>query len=195
MSELPTSAAHSTIESSVQAVPFGDWWHELGSVALLGTARRPVPALPAIGSVSIALDPGARSEEALLASAALGAAALRAGRRPERLTPKAPAVADARPAAGRLAVQLLELVLTHPPAGAQQRDTLLLHWLRTAAAAGRRVPHSLLPTVLDLATASRQLRGPAAAVLDHRGEWLAAQRPDWAWVPDALSGAFALRCR
>ena len=191
MSELPASAAHSTIESSVQAAPFGDWWHELGSVALLGTARRPVPTLPAFGSVSVALDPGARSEEALLASAALGATALRAGRRPERLTPKAPAEGDERPLAGRLAVQLLELVLTHPPAGAQQRDTLLLHWLRTAAAAGRRVPHSLLPTVLDLATASRQFRGPAAAVLDHRGEWLAAQRPDWSWVPDALSGAVA----
>ena len=28
-------------------------------------------------------------------------------------------------------------------------------------------------------------------MLDHRGEWLAAQRPDWSWVPDALSGAVA----
>ncbi|HEX5970202.1 MAG TPA: hypothetical protein VFY88_17120, partial [Intrasporangium sp.] len=115
---------------------FSDWWHELGSVALLGTARRPVPALPPFGSVPIALDPEARSEEALLTSAALGAAAVRAGRRPERLIPTAPAAAaDERPAAGQLAVQLLELVLTHPPAGAQQRDTLLLHWLRSAAAA------------------------------------------------------------
>jgi hypothetical protein len=172
-------------------VAVNDWWHELGSVALLGTARRTVPALPAFGSVSIALDPGTRSEEALLTSAALGAAALRAGRRPERLTPTLPAAADERPAAGRLAVQLLELVLTHPPAGAQQRDTLVLHWLRTAAAAERRVPHALLPTVLDLATVSRQLRGPTAAVLDRRGEWLAAQRPDWSWVPDAVSGALA----
>ncbi|WP_353508220.1 DUF5691 domain-containing protein [Intrasporangium sp.] len=171
--------------------PFADWWHDLGSVALLGTARRPVPALPPLGLFSVALDPEARSEEALLSSAALGAAALRAGRRPERLTPRAPATADERPAAGRLAVQLLELVLTHPPAGAQQRDGLVLHWLGAAAAAGRRVPHSLLPTVLDLATASRRLRGPAAAVLDRRGEWLAAQRPDWSWVPDALSGAVA----
>jgi hypothetical protein len=67
--------------------PFADWWHDLGSVALLGTARRPVPALPPLGLFSVALDPEARSEEALLSSAALGAAALRAGRRPERLTP------------------------------------------------------------------------------------------------------------
>ena len=172
-------------------LPFSDWWHELGSVALLGTARRQVPALPAFGSVSVALEPGARSEEALLASAALGAAALRAGRRPERLTAGAPAGADERPAAGRLAIQLLELVLTHPPAGAQQRDSLVLHWLLTAAAAGRRVPHSLLPTVLDLATTSRRLRGPTAAVLDRRGAWLAGQRPDWLWVADALSGVVA----
>ncbi|HKX66257.1 MAG TPA: DUF5691 domain-containing protein [Intrasporangium sp.] len=191
MSELPSFAAPSTGESSGQAVRFSDWWHDLGSVALLGTARRPVPALPPFGSGSIALDPEARSEEALLTSAALGAAALRAGRRPERLTAGAPAGADERPAAGQLAIQLLELVVTHPPAGAQQRDGLVLHWLRTAAAAGRRVPHSLLPTVLDLATASRQLRGPTAAVLDRRGAWLAAQRPDWLWVADALAGVVA----
>ncbi|MDV3222053.1 DUF5691 domain-containing protein [Intrasporangium sp.] len=167
------------------------WWHDLGSAALVGTARRPVPPLPVFGATPIALDPDTRAEEALLTSAALGAAALRAGRRAERLTPSPPAPPDAREPAGRLAVQLLELVLTHPPAGVQQRNGLLVHWLRSAAAARRRVPHALLPTVLELATASRELRVPAAAVLDHRGEWLASQRPDWSWVPDALAGATA----
>jgi hypothetical protein len=68
---------------------------------------------------------------------------------------------------------------------------LARHWLRSAAAAGKRLPHALLPTVLDLATASRELRGPTSLVLDGRGEWLASQRPDWSWVPEALAGARA----
>ncbi|GAA6525552.1 DUF5691 domain-containing protein [Intrasporangium sp. DVR] len=170
---------------------FGPWWREIGSVALVGTARRPVPEPPAFGPVSTRLGPDLRSEEALLTSAALGATALRAGRRPEQLTPAPPAPPDDRPAAGRLAIQLLELVLTHPPAGAQQRNSLLKHWLRTAAAAERRVPHSLLPSLLDLATSARELRGPTAGVLDQRGRWLAAQRRDWSWVPEALAGATA----
>jgi hypothetical protein len=93
-----------------------------------------------------------------------------------------------RPAASRLAVQLLELVMTQPPAGAQQRPALLTHWLRACDAGGHRVPHALLPTLLDLATAQRSLRRVAARVVDERGLWLAAQRADWAWVLDAAAG-------
>lgn len=168
-----------------------EWWHEIQSVALVGTARRPVPPPPSIGSVTPAVSPQLRSEEALLTGAALGAAALRAGRRAERHRAAPPAPPDERPAAGPLATQLLELILTQPPAGARHRTDLLQHWLRTADRAGCRLPHALLPTILDLATTTRAMRGPAAAVLDQRGRWLARQRPDWAWVPDALTGVEA----
>ncbi|EWT02006.1 hypothetical protein N865_20640, partial [Intrasporangium oryzae NRRL B-24470] len=85
-------------------------------------------------------------------------------------------------------VQLLELVLTQPPAGARQRDRLLAHWLASAAGAGRRLPHALLPSVLDLATSDRALRAPTVAVLDARGTWLAAQRADWSWVAEVRRG-------
>ncbi|GAA3704122.1 hypothetical protein GCM10022399_20910 [Terrabacter ginsenosidimutans] len=168
------------------------WWRDVGNVALLGTARRPVPPLPDLGPAGV--HPRAvegRREEALLDAAALGGAALRAGRRLEHSEPPNAAPDDHRPAAPRRAVQLLELVMTQPPAGAAQRTGLLLHWLRAADDAGCRVPHALLPTLLGLATGSRELRRPTAAVLDERGRWLARLREEWSWVEDAAAGAEA----
>lgn len=186
-----TRSEHSTggdAAGSAHSTGFGQWWREVGSSALLGTARRPVPPLPAFAGLVVSADPGARSEEALLTAAALGSTAVRAGRRPSRTSLPEAAPDDERPPAGRLASQLLELVITQPPAGAQQRNALLLHWLRTARATDRRVPHALLPAVLELATGSRELRIPTAHVVDRRGAWLAAQRADWAWVADASAG-------
>ena len=82
-------------------------------------------------------------------------------------------------------------MLTQPPAGAQQRLGLLVHWLRAAADAGCRVPPAVLPLLLGMATASRELRRPAAAVLGERGRWLAGLREEWDWVADATAGAEA----
>ncbi|GAA2746919.1 hypothetical protein GCM10009868_34270 [Terrabacter aerolatus] len=168
------------------------WWRDVGNVALVGTARRPVPPLPDLGAAGVrprAVE--ARREEALLDSAALGGAALRAGRRLERSEPPAAAPDDRRPEAPRRAVQLLELVMTQPPAGAAQRGGLLVHWLLAADDAGCRVPHVLLPTLLALATGSRELRRPTAAVLDERGRWLAGLRHEWSWATDAAAGVGA----
>lgn len=168
------------------------WWREVGNAALVGTARRPVPPLPDLGPAGVQPRPeGAPREEALLDAAALGGAALRAGRLLDRAEPPQAAADDRRPAAPRRAVQLLELVLTQPPAGAAQRTGLLVHWLRAADDAGCRVPHALLPTLLELATGNRELRRPAAAVVDERGRWLAGLRPDWSWVAEAAAGAEA----
>lgn len=166
------------------------WWHELGSVALIGTSRRPVPRLPHLGfEVSVRGD--VRPEEALLTAAALGGAALRAGRVPARGPAPAPAPDDARPAAPRRAVQLLELVLTQSPAGPRQRTLLLTHWLATAARAGFRLPHALLPALLEAAGADAELRRATARVIDARGAWLASQREAWTWATqphDAVEG-------
>ncbi|WP_374971392.1 DUF5691 domain-containing protein [Terrabacter sp. BE26] len=168
------------------------WWREVGNAALVGTARRPVPPLPHLGPAQVQARAAATPrEEALLDAAALGAAALRAGRRlPHAEAPDA-APDDRRPVAPRRAVQLLELVLTQPPAGAAQRTGLLAHWLQAADEAGRRVPHALLPTLLELGTGTRELRRPTAAVVDERGRWLAGLRPDWSWVAEAAAGAEA----
>lgn len=168
------------------------WWRDVGNAALLGTARRPAPPLPDLGPAGVHPRPvEARREEALLDAAALGGAAVRAGRRLEHCEPPEGAPEDHRPAAPRRAVQLLELVMTQPPAGAAQRTGLLVHWLRAADDAGCRVPHALLPTLLGLATGSRELRRPAAAVLDERGRWLAGLREEWSWVAEATTGAEA----
>ncbi|GAB2763508.1 DUF5691 domain-containing protein [Terrabacter koreensis] len=168
------------------------WWREVGNAALLGTARRAVPDLPDLGPAGVRPRevPGPR-EEALLEAAALGGAALRAGRRLDHAAPPAAAPDETRPVAPRRAVQLLELVLTQPPAGAAQRVGLLVHWLRAADDAGCRVPPVVLPLLLGMATASRELRRPAAAVLGERGRWLAALREEWGWVAEATAGAEA----
>lgn len=165
-----------------QPTSFATWWRELGTAALLGTARRPVAPLPDLGVPWLAVPSGLKPEEALLTSAALGGAARRAGRVTTTGTAAKGAPADEHPEAPRRAVQLLELVLTQPPAGAQQRVGLIGHWLRAAADAGYRLPHALLPAMLDTATAHVAVRRATAGVLDARGAWLAAQRPDWAWA-------------
>jgi hypothetical protein len=166
------------------------WWRDVGNAALVGTARRPVPPLPDFGGAGVHPRPeGSPREEALLDAAALGGAGLRAGRRLDHAAPPVAAPDDRRPVAPRRAVQLLELVLTQPPAGAQQRSALLLHWLRAADDSGCRLPHVLLPTLLELATGTRELRRATAGVLDERGRWLAGLREDWSWVVDAVAGA------
>lgn len=208
------------------------WWHEVGVAALVGTGRRPVPALPDLGVPGLRLalaappgtsadpagsvdpadraDPGGpvdlpnrtsidvvgtrdrvggeslRAEEALLASAALGGAARRAGRVLDRAATPDRAPDDTHPPAPARAVQLLELLLTQPPVGAQHRDALVRLWLARADEARRRSPHALLPTLLELGTTRAALRDPIRAVLDARGTWLAAQRADWAWAAEAV---------
>ncbi len=168
------------------------WWRDVGNAALVGTARRPVPPLPDLGRAGVRdRPPGAPREEALLDAAALGGAAIRAGRRLDHAEPPDAAPDDGRPVAPRRAVQLLELVITQPPAGAQQRTALLVHWLQAADTAGCRVPPVLLPTLLELASGARELRRPTAAVLGERGRWLAELREDWSWVTEAAAGAEA----
>lgn len=163
---------------------FASWWHELGSAALVGTSRRPVPSAPHLGVEIGPLDQG-RPEELLLTAAALGGAALRAGHLPDEASTPEPAPPDERPVAPRRAVQLLELVLTQPPAGAQQRGLLLQHWLAVADTTGHRLPHALLPALLEAAGTHGDLRRATIRVLDARGVWLASQRDDWAWATES----------
>lgn len=123
----------------------------------------------------------ARPEEAALDAAALGGALRRAGRLPSTETvvvPTAPteSLAEAPPRAQHL----LELLLTQPPTDAAGTEALLLHWCATCREAGCRVPHRLLPALLDRAT-SEELRGQVSAVVGERGAWLATQNPAWSW--------------
>lgn len=160
----------------------GEWWREVETAALLGTARRTVPALPDLSAIGVDDRPAGSPEEALLDAAALGGALRRTGRRLSSAGPPDQAPAESRPVAPARAVQLLELVLDQPPAGAQQRAQLLGRWLECAERSRYRLPPVLLPRVLELATADRSLRARTAAVVGERGRWLAGLRRPWAWA-------------
>ena len=157
------------------------WWEGLLAASLVGTARREVPPLPALG---VAQRDSASREEALLDAAALGDAVRRAGAAVEKAGPlDEPATADTREAAPSPAVQILELLLTQGPVAAAARDLLARHWLETAAAANRVVPPRLLPALLELGTTRpAAVRRAIAAAVGERGAWLAARNPEWQWL-------------
>jgi hypothetical protein len=126
---------------------------------------------------------GAGRERALLEAAALGDAVRRAGRLadPAPASPE-PAPSESRPVAPSPATQILELLLIQGPVGPAARTTLTVHWLETAASAGRVVPPRLLPALLESSTSGSLVRAVVRPVLGERGVWLAAQNPAWDWV-------------
>ncbi|WGL52269.1 DUF5691 domain-containing protein [Nocardioides sp. BP30] len=165
--------------------PTQRWWADLLAAALLGTARRPPPSLPAELGVHERAD--AVAEERLLDAAAVGAMLVRAGADGVVGVRPAPAPDDDAPAAADRAVQLLHLLLDQPPFPVELATTALLRWLRLAADRGRRIPHAELPRLLDAATRHPALREPVAAVAGARGRWLAAANPAWSWLGPALA--------
>ncbi|MBO9524324.1 MAG: hypothetical protein J7518_22530 [Nocardioidaceae bacterium] len=157
------------------------WWRDLGGAALVGTARRTVPAVPE----PLVARSDAPAETALLDGAALGHALRRAGAEPALDLPIPDAAPDdERPPAPSRARQLLDLLLTQTPVGPGLTGRAVTVWLEEAGAAGFRVPHESLVPLLTAATADRGLRTAARAVLDRRGHWLAGANPAWAWVAE-----------
>lgn len=163
------------------------WWRDLGSAALIGTARRPAPALPALG---VTPRPGSTPEQQALDGAALGSVLRRAGTRPGTTTVPGPAPVETQKVAPVVAVQLLELLLDQPPAGANHRDVLLRHWTEAAAGTGHRAPYRVLPRLLDLASPQAGLHSTTAAVVGERGRWLADRNPHWGWVHTTSGPSF-----
>ncbi len=74
----------------------------------------------------------------------------------------------------RAAEQVLRLILRdiHPE--------LLEGWLAQARAMGFYLPHACLVPLLDMGMQKPSLRPALAALLGKRGQWLAAQHPQWA---------------
>ena len=191
--------------------PVAALWRDLLSAALVGTARRPAPAL---GDLGVVVEPGpdavgpppehrspgadgAGGPAGLLASAAVLAALRRAGHRPEEAPRRlpVPAGADARPACSAPAVDVLELILSGEvpiPGGVA---LLARQWLDGAARAGCRLPARLLPRLLDLGSTASDLRPGVGAVAGPRGRWLAGHSERWSWAAaepvDAGEGAGA----
>jgi Family of unknown function (DUF5691) len=158
---------------------FGTWWSDLSAAALVGTARRQVPALPG------GLGPGrpeAPREIALLDAAALGSALRAAGMRTRKPEPVGAADEDRRTAPPPRAVHLLELLLHQSPVGPRLAPHLVEAWLEAADADGARAPHHLLPELLELASVHEQLRTAVRRAGDARAAWLAEVNPAWSWA-------------
>lgn len=133
-------------------------WEELVSTALVGAERRAV------------------SPASLLEQAAEQVVRMRAGRRPGRGRPPAPAPGETLPLVSALAGDRLARMLD----GEQAR--LLPEWLETAAARRVRVPARLIPGLLDLGARDRSIRAHVGAVAGARGRWLAGLNSAWSYL-------------
>jgi uncharacterized protein DUF5691 len=149
----------------------------LTRLALTGTSRQPnaatrteLPVDPLLESVA------AESPERRLLLAA-GAAALyrSAGQCPPPVSPAAAAAGvEARPPCSAKVAQLLVDLVR-----AKQTD-LGVEAARLLDQAGRRMPHDVLPGLLEVTDAT--LRKVLRPILGERGRWLAQFNPDWLWT-------------
>ncbi|ACY97416.1 DUF5691 domain-containing protein [Thermomonospora curvata] len=168
-------------------------WAEHVSTALLGTRRRPVPALAVrlapeddgesaprsshggAGGIPAGADPAG----ALLEQAAVLTVQRRAGRRAGSAAEHAviaPAPAETLPVVPPAAARRLAQIL------AGDRLPLLPQWLQAAAERGFRVPPALLPDLLERGRADRSLRPAIMRAAGRRGVWLALHNTDWAYL-------------
>lgn len=143
-------------------------WKELWSTIQSGLDRRPLKRDAGSG-------PGVGMETALWNRSAVVWFSARAGIEPVRSETAVPSPApeDRLPAcpgsAGRRLFRML--------AGAHTE--FIAEWLELAAGRGFRAPADCLAGLLDLAGKERRLRPLVLRVLDNRGAWLAALRPQW----------------
>jgi len=149
----------------------------LATSALLGTERRPPdwPLLEGAHGALLGRIPRESVEKALLQTAGVLGTCQLAGFLPAKAEKvPAPAADDALPE--DLRVDLLSSILTDGPERLQAEAFIKM------AAAGRQLPHRLLPRALECGRRSVALRPSLLRVLGRRGEWLAAQNDSWEYA-------------
>ncbi|GAA4386017.1 DUF5691 domain-containing protein [Hymenobacter koreensis] len=148
-------------------------WQQLLRIALLGT-RQSGEAAPATGGLPV---PDSRENQLLQAAGTL-ALIRKAGFKPAADAPAVPAAAPTEilPTLGSVGLQCLQQLLDG------QHAPLFAEYLAQLAQHGRRVPHRLLPSLLDYITPRPELQLHAPDVLGERGPWLASLNPAWAPV-------------
>ncbi len=172
-------------------------WAPLLPAAMIGTDRHGagLPVWPGAIGQAIAALPGARRAAGvpadidpaaadLLRAAGILAACERAGARPIALAarPAAPAGTDDQTVADDPAVaRWFDWTLREGPERLKQAFFLRF------ARAGLRLPHALLPTVLELARQSLALRAAVQPLLGARGIWLARQREAWQFAAGVVA--------
>jgi len=155
-------------------------WNDILATAVVGTEQREFKLATSeneLGSLLAQIDNTDR-EGSLLTAASVVTLYRSAGVAPAADTQASPEVADQDEAACGNAVtgQHLALML------AGEFREVLPEWLAAMNKAGKRVPEEYLPELLDLGRVELSLRPSIVAVLGRRGEWLAAQNPDWHYV-------------
>ena len=169
-------------------------WKSLLPPAMVGTDKKPL-ALPALGGAVGALLAQVQAKanspaQALLQSAGVLTVCERAGQRPiaaSSLTanPHGVAAVDGAQAAlqDSALIDTVRWLLTDAP------QRLQIDWLQHLAAAGWRLPPSLLPLALDTAQRASVLRPAVLAVLGERGRWLARHHRTWRYAAESASSA------
>lgn len=164
----------------------GPVWPQLMTAALLGTARRParVAAAPSLGDL-VTAERAMDGDTGLLETAGVLTVARRAGVAPATgIAAPDPAPEETRPQVGQAAAARLGSLL-----GGSADMSLVRLWLTLAAGRDLRVPARHLPGLFALVRQDESLRKLAVTVAGARGAWLAAQRPEWGWVVDAVAAA------
>ncbi|MGO8670137.1 MAG: DUF5691 domain-containing protein [Capsulimonadaceae bacterium] len=176
-----------------------DTWQELTTATLIGVERHPftlprqedsltpneeeAARVPSGGAARNGVDFALASigpgtvEEGLLKSAAVATVFRRAGGLPRRAAelPPAPAEDD----------QLCECPAAVGPLLRMEFGVyqgVLPEALGRLAARRERIPHDLLPVLLDFGRQHADLRDLILDVIDNRGTWLAGLNPSWEWA-------------
>ena len=154
-------------------------WQTIIKTALLGTGRDG-GALPEMtgtigetATYAAAHGEGEAADKLLRAAAVLGTAKL-AGIVPGLLaTVESPAPPETKPACSVHAASCLARMLSG------EYPEMLPECLGFLDQSGKRVPHALLPELLEQAMRDRGLRPLVAQVMGERGLWLMAQNTEW----------------
>jgi hypothetical protein len=147
--------------------------------ALIGTERQPFKPIATdgnLGKLLANIDPS-DGEIALLNTLAAIALYEQAGKLPLKHDSVLPNVCDLDdlPKCSDRTAYFLQLTMS-------EHSELLPEILSALAANGQRVNETSLPLLLDLGKRQSDLREAIATVLGKRGQWLAAQNPDWNYI-------------
>lgn len=167
-------------------------WKTLLPPAMVGTDKKPLqmPMLEgAVGQLLAQLQaPTSPPAQVLLQAAGVLTVCERAGQRPAAAsTPASHGVAATdtlqQPLQDKALKDTTRWLLTDAP------QRLQIDWFQQMAAAGWRLPATLLPLALDTAQRASALRPAVGGVLGERGRWLARHHSAWRYAAGSTDSA------
>ena len=166
-----------------------DAWERLVATALVGTDRQ-TPTSPggeaAVTALVDQLD-WHQPEQALLGAAGAIALHRQIGQHP--LQPDWPTI---EPCALDDSPTVSTAIARHLDTAMNTYPEVLPELLSLIAQAGQRIPERQLPRLLQMGQQTAALRPSVAAVGGQRGQWLAAQQPEWSYARVGGTDGFSL---